>query len=63
MPTVNLELLDSPRADLRSPRKSRGLTLSDLAEAAGKSVGWLSQVKGNLSQPSIDDLNDLSKRL
>ena len=36
-------LLDSLGADLRSLRKSRGLTLSELADAVGKSVGWLSQ--------------------
>ena len=32
-------------ADLRALRKARGLTLSDLATALGRSVGWLSQVE------------------
>ncbi|MFB0939400.1 MAG: helix-turn-helix transcriptional regulator, partial [Paracoccaceae bacterium] len=37
-------------ADLRALRKARGLTLSDLATALGRSVGWLSQVERDLSQ-------------
>ena len=56
-------LLDSLGADLRSLRKSRGLTLSELADAVGKSVGWLSQVERDLSEPSINDLRDLAKAL
>ncbi|KIN63150.1 putative HTH-type transcriptional regulator [Sulfitobacter noctilucicola] len=50
---------DSPHtlgADLRALRKSRGLTLSDMAEGLGRSVGWLSQVERDISEPSITDL-------
>ena len=43
-------------ADLRALRKSRGFTLVALADALGKSVGWLSQVERDISQPSISDL-------
>ena len=43
-------------ADLRALRKARGLTLSELATTLGRSVGWLSQVERDLSQPSISDL-------
>ena len=46
-------------ADLRSLRKSRGMTLADLAEQVGKSVGWVSQVERDISHPSIDDLRQL----
>ncbi len=63
MPTLDLAHYDCLGADLRSLRKSRGLTLSYLANAVGKSVGWLSQVERNLSEPSIDDLRDLAKNL
>ncbi len=38
-------------ADLRSLRKSRRLTLEDVAGRLGKSVGWLSQVERDLSSP------------
>lgn len=38
-----------PGADLRALRKSRGLTLSDVAEHLDKSIGWLSQVERGLS--------------
>ena len=63
MSTLDLTLLDSLGADLRSLRKSRCLTLSDLAQAVRKSVGWLSQVERDLSEPSITDLRDLAKAL
>ena len=50
-------------ADLRALRKARGLTLAELALATGRSVGWLSQVERDLSEPSVDDLRDLAKAL
>lgn len=50
-------------ADLRALRKARGLTLSDLAETLGRSVGWLSQVERDLSEPSISDLRHMAKVL
>ncbi len=50
-------------ADLRALRKSRKVTLTELASAVGRSVGWLSQVERGLSEPSIDDLRQLAKRL
>jgi transcriptional regulator with XRE-family HTH domain len=54
---------DSLGADLRAVRKSRGLTLSDLAGLLGRSVGWLSQVERDLSQPSITDLRHIARAL
>lgn len=50
-------------ADLRALRKSRGLTLSDLAEALDRSVGWISQVERDLSEPSVFDLKQIAKAL
>lgn len=50
-------------ADLRALRKARRLTLSDLANNLGKSVGWLSQVERDISEPSVDDLRALAKVL
>lgn len=50
-------------ADLRALRKARGLTLVDLANALGRSVGWISQVERDLSSPSIDDLRNLARAL
>lgn len=47
-------------ADLRALRKARGLTLSDLADSLGRSVGWLSQVERDLSRPSVDDLRQIA---
>jgi transcriptional regulator with XRE-family HTH domain len=49
--------------DLRGLRKSRGLTLSELALKIGRSVGFLSQVERGMSSPSIDDLRALSGAL
>ena len=50
-------------ADIRALRKARGLTLSELAQQLDKSVGWLSQVERDISEPSIDDLRGLAKAL
>lgn len=36
-------------ADLRSLRKSRGLTLEELSGRLGRSVGWLSQIERDIS--------------
>ena len=47
-------------ADLRALRKARGMTLSDLAERLGRSVGWLSQVERDKSDLSISDLRQIA---
>ncbi|MFU0503265.1 helix-turn-helix domain-containing protein [Pseudaminobacter sp. NGMCC 1.201702] len=46
--------------DVRALRKSRGLTLSEIALRLGRSVGWMSQVERGLSRPSIGDLRALA---
>ncbi len=48
-------------ADLRALRKSRAITLSDLAATLGRSVGWISQVERGISEPSISDLRKFAK--
>ncbi len=50
-------------ADLRALRKARGLTLVDLAERLDRSVGWLSQVERDKSEPSINDLREIARIL
>lgn len=50
-------------ADLRALRKARGLTLQDMADGLGRSVGWLSQVERDLSEPSITDLRHMAANL
>lgn len=50
-------------ADLRAMRKRRGKTLTELSDALGRSVGWLSQVERNISEPSIGELRELSAAL
>ncbi len=50
-------------ADLRALRKARGLTLQGMADALGRSVGWLSQVERDLSEPSITDLRHIAATL
>jgi transcriptional regulator with XRE-family HTH domain len=47
--------------DVRALRKSRGLTLSEIALRLGRSVGWMSQVERGLSRPSIGDLRALAE--
>lgn len=50
-------------ADLRALRKSRGLTLADLSDRLNRSVGWLSQVERDKSEPSITDLRHMAAAL
>ncbi len=50
-------------ADIRALRKSRGLTLTDVATRLDRSVGWLSQVERDLSEPSISDLRQIAECL
>ena len=51
---------DSLGADLRALRKSRGLTLAQMASTLGRSVGWVSQVERDMSRPSISDLRAIA---
>jgi len=50
-------------ADLRAIRKSRGLTLIELAQVLERSVGWLSQVERDISEPSVTDLRLIAAAL
>jgi len=50
-------------ADLRALRKARGMTLSTLSAKLGRSVGWLSQVERDKSEPSISDLRQIAASL
>ncbi|PLP60526.1 XRE family transcriptional regulator [Mesorhizobium loti] len=47
-------------ADIRALRKTRGLTLTEIALKLGRSVGWVSQVERGLSVPSLGDLRALA---
>lgn len=44
-------------------RKSRGLTLAELASRVNRSVGWMSQVERDLSEPSMDEIRLLASEL
>ncbi len=50
-------------ADLRSLRKSRGLTLDELSSRLGRSVGWLSQVERDISTLAPEDHTSLAEAL
>ncbi|WP_296429225.1 XRE family transcriptional regulator [Yoonia sp.] len=56
----SIRIVPSLGVDIRSLRKSRKMTLVQLAGALGRSVGWLSQVERNKSQPSINDLGRIA---
>jgi len=49
--------------DLRALRKSKGLTLAELALRVRRSVGYLSQVERGLSEMSISDLRRVAAAL
>ncbi|MDF3866119.1 XRE family transcriptional regulator [Pseudomonas denitrificans (nom. rej.)] len=48
---------------IRDLRKHKNLTLGELAEQIGRSVGFLSQVERGLSQPTVADLTAISEAL
>ena len=50
-------------ADIRALRKARKMTLVELADALGRSVGWLSQVERDKSHPAIADLGRMAEVL
>lgn len=49
--------------DIRALRKSRGLTLAELALKAGRSIGWMSQAERGRSPLSINDLRRIARAL
>ena len=50
-------------ADLRALRKTRGLTLESLAATLECSVGWLSQVERDISNPDAADIERMAQAL
>jgi transcriptional regulator with XRE-family HTH domain len=61
---LSLDFLKSSETlgiDLRTLRKSRGITLVELSKRLGRSVGWLSQVERDISSPNINELRNLAK--
>lgn len=60
-PPINRE--NTLGRDLRALRKSRDLTLSQLADLSDRSVGFISQVERGISEPTIKDLRTLAKVL
>ena len=38
---------------VRNIRKKRGITLKELAEKTGLSIGYISQIERNLTDPSL----------
>ncbi|MBO6716512.1 MAG: helix-turn-helix domain-containing protein [Rhizobiaceae bacterium] len=59
--TLALERIDRRIArDLRALRRARSLTLAQISESIGRSVGWLSQVERGISMPTMPDLKRLA---
>ncbi|MGI9391739.1 MAG: helix-turn-helix domain-containing protein [Boseongicola sp.] len=54
---------DSLGRDLRALRKARGMTLVDVATALDRSVGWMSQVERDLSEPTMSEIKALASVL
>lgn len=46
--------------DLRALRQARSLTLAQISERMGRSVGWMSQVERGISMPTLGDLRRLA---
>jgi transcriptional regulator with XRE-family HTH domain len=61
--TNQVQMTATLGADIRALRKARGLTLSEVAILLNRSVGWMSQVERDLSEPSISDLRQIAQAL
>ena len=48
---------------VRNIRKKRGITLKELSEKTGLSIGYISQIERNLTDPSLSTLRKLSAAL
>ncbi len=55
--------LDQLGDNLRSKRREQGLTLQDVADGAGLSVGFISQLERNLTSPSLTSLAAIARTL
>jgi transcriptional regulator with XRE-family HTH domain len=53
----------APGPLIRDLRKRMGVTLQQMAQATGRSVGFVSQIERGLSQPTVRDLNVIADRL
>ncbi len=49
--------------EIRTLRRLRGMTMKDLAERTGKTIGFISQIERGLSRASLTTLQDLSDAL
>ncbi|MEM8811017.1 MAG: cupin domain-containing protein [Pseudomonadota bacterium] len=49
--------------DLKALRKAQNLTLKELGERSGKSVGFLSKIERGLSRPSVTALQEIAEAL
>ncbi|MEO1200549.1 MAG: helix-turn-helix domain-containing protein [Pseudomonadota bacterium] len=58
-PDAHLAQTNRLGADLRALRKSRHMTLQQVADAVDRSVGWLSQIERGLTEPALSDLRRL----
>lgn len=47
-------------SDIRALRRSRNWTLTDLADHLERSVGWLSQVERDVSEPALEDIRRIA---
>jgi len=62
-PTAPAEGNELDGAEIRTLRKARGLSLSELSGQTGLSVGYLSQIERNRSNPSVKALTAIAQAL
>lgn len=57
---ANGEAIDAVGDEIRRLRRSRGMSISELATKIGRSVGYVSQIERGMSKPSVKDLYAIS---
>ena len=61
---TSASLRSTPVGDqIRDLRKAQNLTITDLSERIGRSVGYISQIERNISPVSIDRLKEIAEAL
>ena len=56
-------MLDQIGQEIRTLRRLRGMTMKDLAQRTGKTIGFISQIERGLSRASLATLQDLADAL
>jgi transcriptional regulator with XRE-family HTH domain len=59
-PVVAGDVVDQVGEEIRRLRRSRGMSIAQLAQRIGRSIGFVSQIERGMSRPTVKDLYAIS---